>query len=133
MGTDKITIKNLPNTFQSLISNGVQAVIGDEPVKEKIGMTPPQLVLGGLALCKVASIRYYAMSKGIANVGNIEAELVMEPGAKDKSLHTDVKIKIKIEGDVSDETKQELMKQADMCYIHRLLQGNWTITQELAQ
>ena len=36
-------------------------------------------------------------------------------------LKTTIQIKMIIEGNLSEEQKEELIKQADRCYIHRLL------------
>lgn len=126
-----IKIKNLPNGYQSVITNGKHAIIGDEPAGTDLGMAPTDLVLGGLALCKVATIRHLAVTGGL-DIGNIDAELTLSTRIKDKALNSDVSIKITIDGDISTEQKQELVRKADFCYIHRLLKGNWDIKQELA-
>lgn len=59
----KIKIKNIPEGYQSIISNGKHTIIGDEPVTSKgtdLGLSPTELVLAGLAMCKVGTVRYIA-------------------------------------------------------------------------
>lgn len=128
----EIKIKNLPTGFQSIISNGKHTIIGDEPIKSKgtdLGLAPTELVLAGLAMCKVATVRYIARAKGWdKDIRDVDAELsqVVKRG-KDRKLSTKVKVAIKIEGDITEEQKQELLKQADACYIHRMIEGEWDI------
>lgn len=126
----KINIKNLPTGYQSIISNGTHTIIGDEPVKSKgtdLGLAPTELVLAGLAMCKVATVRYIARMKNW-EIRDVDAELeqVVKRGAGGK-LSTKVEVAIKIEGDITEEQKQELLKQADNCYIHRMIEGEWDI------
>ena len=55
-----IKIKNLQEGYQSIITNGTHSIVGDEPVKSKgtdLGLSPSELVLSGLAMCKVATVR----------------------------------------------------------------------------
>nr|WP_260393616.1 hypothetical protein [Ornithobacterium rhinotracheale] len=72
-----IKIKNLPEGYQSIITNGKHTVIGDEPVKSKgtdLGMAPTEFLLGGIAMCKVATVRYVARLKNW-EIGDVTAEL----------------------------------------------------------
>lgn len=125
----EIKIKNLPQGFQSIISNGKHSIVGDEPIASKgtdLGLAPTELVLAGLAMCKVATIRYIARLKGW-EIGNVDAELSQEVKKSEAGLSTNVKVAIKIEGDITPEQKTELIKQADNCYIHRMFKGEWNI------
>lgn len=128
----KLKITNLPEGFQSIITNGKHSIVGDEPIENTgtdLGLMPLELTLSGLALCKVATMRGYARKKEW-NIGNITAEFEQEVGRGNKMLKTQVKIKFDIEGDVTDEQKQELIKQADNCFVHRMLSGEWEIVAE---
>lgn len=65
----KINIKNLVEGYQSIITNGSHSIVGDEPVKSggtDLGLAPTELVLAGLAMCKVATVRYIARRKKYA-------------------------------------------------------------------
>lgn len=125
----KINITNLPTGYQSVISNGKHAILGDEPVKSKgtdLGFSPTDLVLSGIAMCKVATVRYIARLKNW-EIGNVDAELEQEVTRNGKELSTHVKVKITIEGDITEEQRLELLKQADACYVHRMIEGDWNI------
>ena len=126
----EIKIKNIPVGFQSIISNGRHSIIGDEPERAKgtdLGLAPSELVLAGLAMCKVATVRYIARKKGW-EIGNVDGRLVQNvkrhPGGK---LSTHVTVEIDIEGALTDEQREELLYEADHCYIHRMIVGEWNI------
>lgn len=59
----KISIKNIPIGYQSFITNGKHAIVGDEPTTSKgtdLGFSPEDLILSSLAMCKVATVRFIA-------------------------------------------------------------------------
>jgi len=124
-----IKIKNLPEGYPSIITNGTHTIVGDEPVKSKgtdLGLRPFELVLSGLAMCKVATVRFIAR-KNNWEIGEVRAELSQEVKRDSSVLKTNIKVAIHIEGDISQEQKDELLKQANACYIHRQLMGEWNI------
>lgn len=124
-----IKIKNIPEGYQSIITNGKHTIIGDEPISSKgtdLGLSPSELVLGGLAMCKVGTVRYIAR-KNNWDIRDVEASLEQEVKRDSAGTHTTVKVVLNIEGDITDEQRAELLKQADNCYIHRLLNGAWDI------
>ncbi len=127
---DEIRIKNIPTGFQSFISNGRHAIMGDEPVKSKgtdLGFSPPELLLAGIAMCKVATVRYIARKKGW-DIGNVDGRLVQKvKRGKDRKLATDIKVHIEIEGNLTDEQREELLRESDACYVHRMIEGEWNI------
>ena len=126
----EIKIKNLPIGYQSIISNGKHTIVGDEPVNVKgtdLGMTPTQLVLAGISMCKVATIRNVARRKNI-EIGNVDAELSQVAKRNtDGTFTTEVISAIKIEGDITEEQKAMLIEEADNCYVTRLVKGDWII------
>ena len=127
----KINIKNLPLGYQSIISNGRHSVLGDEPITSKgtdLGFAPTEFLLAGLAMCKVATVRFIARKKGWT-IGEVDAELEQEvirgEGGK---LSTHIKIKMSIEGDLlTAEQREELLVESDKCYVHRMIEGEWNI------
>jgi putative redox protein len=46
---------------------------------------------------------------------------------KDRKLATDVKVHIEIEGNLTDEQREELLRESDACYVHRMIEGEWNI------
>ncbi|GAA3783863.1 OsmC family protein [Corallibacter vietnamensis] len=126
----EINIKNIPTGYQSIISNGRHSIVGDEPLKAKgtdLGMSPTELVLAGISMCKVATIRNVARRKNI-NIRDVDAELsqVVKRNT-DGSFTTEINSAIKIEGDISEEEKTMLISEADNCYVTRLVRGEWII------
>lgn len=128
----EINIKNLPVGYQSVISNGKHSIVGDEPIKSKgtdLGFSPEDLILSSLAMCKVATVRFIARKNGWdSQIRDVDAALSMKvKRGRDGALSTKVTVAIKIEGDISEAQKAELIKQADSCYIHRMIEGDWEI------
>ena len=127
----KINIKNLPTGYQSIISNGKHTIIGDEPTNSRgtdLGLSPTELVLAGLAMCKVATVRFIARKNGWENlIRDVDAQLEQVVKRGSDGLLTSVQIDIQIEGDITEVQRKELLSQADNCYIHRMLMGNWEI------
>ena len=127
---NKINIKNFPTGYQSIISNGKHTIVGDEPLTSKgtdLGLSPPELLLAGIAACKVSTVRYIARQKKY-DIRDVDAELeqTVTRGENGK-LSTKVIVKMKIEGNITEEQKDELLKQADNCYVHRMIEGEWDI------
>ena len=126
----KIRIKNIPEGFQTIISNGRHSILGDEPVNSKgtdLGFSPPDLILSSLAMCKVGTVRYIARKRGWP-IGDVHAELekTVTRHAQGK-LSTHVKVAIRIEGTLTEEQRAELLRESDACYIHRMIEGDWQI------
>lgn len=124
-----IKAKNLAEGYQTILTNGKHSLIGDEPVKSKgtdLGMSPSELVLSGLALCKVATIRYIARQKNW-EIGEVHAELQQEVQRTPQGLKTRITVALNIEGNISEEQRAHLMAESNKCYIHRQLMGEWDI------
>lgn len=127
----QIKIKNLTEGYQSIISNGKHTIVGDEPISSKgtdLGLSPTELVLSGLAMCKVTTVRFIARKNGW-EIGEVNAYLEQEVKRQPSGMNTNVKIKLSIDGDLTEEQINELIKQADNCYVHRMLNGEWDIEQ----
>ena len=123
-----IKIKNIPEGYQSIISNGRHSILGDEPVKAKgtdLGFSPPEFVLAGISMCKVATVRNVARRNGW-EIGNVDAELTQRVIKRpDGGFKTKVSSTIVIEGDITEEQREMLIKEADNCYVTRLVTGEW--------
>lgn len=124
-----IKIKNLPEGYQSVITNGTHTIIGDEPIKSKgtnLGLSPSELVLSGLVMCKVATVRFIAR-KNNWEIGEVKSEISQEVKRRPDGLKTNIKVGIHIEGNITQEQKDELLKQSNDCYVHRQIMGEWNI------
>jgi putative redox protein len=129
-----IHIKGLPQGYQSIISNGKHSIVGDEPLSSKgteQGFSPEDLILAALASCKVATVRFIARKKGW-EIRDVDASLEMVVKRNpDRSLASQVKVNLKIEGDLTEEQRAELFHEADNCYVHRMIKGDWDILEAL--
>lgn len=130
-----INIKNIPTGYQSIISNGRHSIVGDEPIKSKgtdLGFSPVEFILAGISMCKVATIRNVARRKGW-EIGNVDANLsqVVKRDLKG-NLKTSVESSIHIEGDITEEQRALLIKEADNCYVTRMVRGEWQFSESTA-
>jgi putative redox protein len=126
----KISIKNIPIGYQSFISNGRHSLVGDEPLNSKgtdLGFSPEDFILTSLAMCKVATVRFIARKNNL-DIRDVDGvlEMTTKRGENGK-LSTHVTVAIKIEGNITEEEKGELLKQANTCYVHRMIEGEWNI------
>ncbi len=124
----EIKIKNIPTGYQSIISNGRHAVVGDEPIQAKgtdLGFTPVEFLLAGISMCKVATIRNVARRKGW-EIGDVDADLSQVVSRQaDGSFKTTVESTITIAGDITEEQRALLIKEGDNCYVTRMIRGDW--------
>ena len=126
----EIKIKNISTGYQSIITNGRHTIVGDEPVQVKgtdLGMSPPELLLSAISMCKVATVRNVARRKGI-EIGEVNANLsqVVKRNS-DGSFVTTVDSEISIEGNITDDVRNLLVYEADNCYVTRVVKGGWII------
>jgi len=132
-----ISITNLPTGYQSIISNGRHSILGDEPIKSKgtdLGFSPVDLILSSIAMCKVATVRFVARKyKWDALIRDVKADLSIETKrGKDRKLSTNVKVALHIEGNITEEQRAKLIKEANACYVHRMIEGEWNIEDAVA-
>lgn len=126
----EIKIKNISTGYQSIITNGRHTIVGDEPVQVKgtdLGMSPPELLLSAISMCKVATVRNVARRKGI-EIGEVNANLSQVVKRNiDGSFITTVDSEISIEGNITDDQRNLLVYEADNCYVTRVVKGGWII------
>jgi putative redox protein len=127
MGT-KISIKNLPDGYQSLVGNGKHTIVADHLVESggtDLGMSPGDLLMSSLAHCKVLTIRHLARKKNWP-VDEITAQLEYEVArGEGRHLATKVYVSIQITGNITEDQRAELLKRADDCQVQRMLKGEW--------
>lgn len=75
---------------------------------------------------KVVAVRFTSR-KNNWETGEVKAELSQEVKRESSGLKTNVKVAIHIEGNITQEQKNELLKQADACFRHRQILGEWNI------
>ena len=129
----KLQLKNLPTGFQTIISNGRHSILADEPVKSKgtdLGFSPPELLLASIGMCKAATVRYIARREGWDDrLRDVDATLeqTVRRDRKTGKLRTQINVALTIEGDLSAAERAVLVREADACYIHRMIEGDWEI------
>lgn len=126
-----ISITNQPNSYESRITNGRHTVIADEPEDlggTDKGMDPVDLVLAGLAECKVVTVRAKAKKLGV-ELGEIRATLSIETGkGEGRNLASDIEVSLEWDAPTSEEITEKILGAAGRCYVHRLLQGSFEIS-----
>lgn len=132
MATPKtITITNKANSYESHITNGRHTVIADEPEDlggTDKGMDPVELVLAGLAECKVVTVRAKANKLGV-ELGEIRATLSIQTGkGEGRNLASNIEVKLDWDTATSEEITEKILGAAGRCYVHRLLQGSFEIS-----
>ena len=128
-----VNFKNLPTGFQTIISNGRHSLLADEPVKSKgtdLGFSPPELLLAAIGMCKAATVRYIARREGWdARLRDVDATLrqTVRRDCETGKLRTRIEVELQIEGALSAAERAVLVREADACYIHRMIEGDWDI------
>lgn len=126
----KISIKNFAGGYKSEVTNGRHTLVADEPLDlggTDVGMSPVDLVLAGLAECKVVTTRAKAEKMGL-DLGEIRADLSITTGkGEGRSLASKITIALTWDNEVSDEDRESILASAGRCYVHRLLQGSFEI------
>ena len=95
-------------------------VLADEPEEiggKDQGLTPYELILGGLGACTSVTLKMYAQRKGWV-VEDIDVKLEMSV-EKDKTPV--IARRIKVYGDLTPDQCDRLLQIANKCPVHRLL------------
>ena len=81
-------------------------------------------------MCKAATVRYIARREGWDDrLRDVDATLeqVVRRDRDTGKLRTRIKVELHIEGDLTDTERAVLVREADACYIHRMIEGEWDI------
>ena len=108
------------------------AWMADEPAEVGGGdtaPTPDRLILSGLGACTAITLQMVATRRKIPLTG-VRVELQLNPGGKPESGN-DIHRSIHLEGDLNDEQREQLLKIANACPMHKLLTGEVRIQTEL--
>ncbi len=105
-----ITARSL-NTTRVQINIGEHLIIADEPGVESQGPDPGSLLLASLGASTVIHLKQYAEERG----WELEIEVVLTRG------QDGVRRRIRLEGDLNTEQRQELFSAACNCPVYRML------------
>ncbi|ALN63841.1 osmC-like family protein [Lysobacter antibioticus] len=105
----------------------------DEPAGQggaDSGPTPERLLLSSLGACTAITLRMYAARKHWP-LSAVEVELSFNPDGK-PAEGTDIRRRIALSGELSDEQRERLLQVANACPIHKVLSGEIRIATALA-
>lgn len=104
----------------------------DEPAEVGGGNTAPtpeRLILASLGACTAITLKMVAARRQLPLTG-VQVELQLNPNGKPESGNEIVR-QITVQGDLSDEQREQLLKVANACPMHKLLSGEIRIQTEL--
>jgi putative redox protein len=115
--------------YQTSLSTAAHRWHGDEPAEHggtDTAPSPSELVLSGLAACKLITLRGYIDRKEW-NVARIELDLTMTVDPSVRPVKTEIRTDFRFEGELDEAQRQRLLEIAGKCPIHRMLTGEITI------
>ena len=108
------------------------AWLADEPPEMgggNAGPTPERLVLASLGACTAITVQMVAARRQWPLTG-IEVELQLNPAGKAEAGSDIVRL-IRLQGELTEDQKAQLLKIANACPIHKLLTGEVRIHSEV--
>lgn len=126
---------------QDITINARHQLVADEPISvggTDLGPSPYQLVTAGLGACTTMTLRMYANLKKMplthvtCDVTHNKAHLADSQQLGAGQAKVDVFTRhIRLEGDLSDEEREALLRIADKCPVHTTLHGQAVVQTEL--
>lgn len=110
---------------QDITINDKFQLIADEPLYlggDDAGATPVELLIAALGSCKAITLRMYAERKDWDLTG-VEVNLTHQKS--DRQYH--IIANLKLTGNLTEDQRQRLLKIADKCPVHKLLQAQTPI------
>lgn len=105
----------------------------DEPTGVGGGNTAPspdRLILSGLGACTAITLQMVAARRQMPLTG-VQVELQLNPDGK-PARGNDIRRTVHLDGNLSDEQREQLLKIANACPMHKLLTGEVRIQTDLA-
>lgn len=105
-------------------------VLADEPTSlggNDQGLTPYELILGGLGACTSITLKMYAQRKGW-KLDDVDVKLDMTVTRDEVPVITR---KIKVRGELTPEQCERLLQIANVCPVHKLLNNSIQIDSAL--
>lgn len=119
--------------YKTEITNDRNSITADEPKDmggEDLGLAPFELVLSSLAACKAITMRMYADRKEWP-LEEILLNMDLEVQESSGQQTTYINANIELIGDLTDEQRSRIIKIADKCPTHKLLQNPIVINSTL--
>lgn len=108
---------------------------GDEPVDEGGADTGPkahEYLCTALASCTAITLRMYADRKQFS-VRSIHVDCTLDRSVKNAAVDSRFNMKITINGELTSDQRQRMLQIAEMCPVHKTLNGAITLDTQLAE
>ena len=115
---------------QDITINDKFHLTADEPLDlggDDAGATPVELVLAGLGSCKAITLKMYAERKGW-ELASVDVDVSHQK----INQQYQISVRLHLTGNLTDDQRQRLLKIADKCPVHKLLQSETQIETILA-
>lgn len=115
-------IRDKAGAMRHQIHIGNHVITVDEPSAnggEDTGPTPHDLYDAALGACKALTMLWYAKRKGIA-LDDIRVDVTRDD-SEERAGRYRLDTKLTLGGDLSDEQREELLKVAGKCPVHKLM------------
>jgi putative redox protein len=119
------------NNYLTQIKSENHQLIADEPLNlggQDAGMAPFELLAASLGACTSITLKMYANLKNIS-LQNIEVEVKLLADERNDKVQF-IRF-IHLEGDLSPEIRQRMLKVANSCPVHKILSRQIEIETEL--
>lgn len=106
----------------------------DEPADVgggNLGPNPTRLLLASLGACTAITLQMVATRRQIPLTG-LQVELQFNPEGKPESGN-DISRRIRLQGELSAEQREQLLKVANACPVHKILTGEIRIHTEIGR
>ena len=116
---------------QNITINNKFQLAADEPLDlggNDAGATPVELVLAGLGSCKAITLKMYAERKDW-ELESVDVDITHQK----VNQQYQISVRLHLTGNLTDEQKQRLLKIADKCPVHKLLESSAQIETVLAE
>ncbi len=126
-----VTGINSKQRYETVISAGNNVIIADETTAnggKDSGFTPHELLGAALASCTSITLRMYADRKKM-DLEEIRVEVSAEHSSEPNT--TILNLLIHLEGDITPVEKSRLLEIANLCPIHKVLEGTTKINSSL--
>ncbi|HAI75821.1 MAG TPA: peroxiredoxin [Microscillaceae bacterium] len=124
------------DNFKTIIQTSSHQLIADEPTDlggQDLGATPFELLLSSLGACTAITLRMYANHKQLPlRRVEVHLSLVIEKDKEGKQRSI-IHRKIEIDGDISEDLRQRMLKVANSCPVHKLLSHQIVIETTLSK